>query len=325
MVATTAFAAAFTAFATAFALLLSGCTQAPPPTLGSLEYDRITLPAAASERIVEVKVREGEPVQADQPIMRLDPVRADAQVASAQADLARLRASLVEAQRGPRQESIEQARAQFEAAQAQARDARARLDRYEPLGRSGTVSAATMDQTRTAWQAAAAQAEAAAQALDALVHGTRPEQIEQAQAAVAAAQAQVRLQEATRARLDVVAPRAGRIDTLPYRLGDQPAAGAPLAVLLVGDAPYARIYVRQPQRAALSVGSKVRIDVDGPTAQHSFVGTVRMIRNEPVFTPYFALTGSDAQRLSYLAEVQLGADASGLPAGLPVTARLEQP
>ena len=32
-----------------------------------------------------------------------------------------------------------------------------------------------------------------------------------------------------------------------------------------------------------------------------------MIRSEPSFTPYFALIGKDAARLSYLAEVQLDA------------------
>jgi HlyD family secretion protein len=43
-----------------------------------------------------------------------------------------------------------------------------------------------------------------------------------------------------------------------------------------------------------------------------------MIRSEPSFTPYYALTGEDAARLSYLAEVSLGSDAAELPAGLPV-------
>jgi len=37
-----------------------------------------------------------------------------------------------------------------------------------------------------------------------------------------------------------------------------------------------------------------------------------------VFTPYYALTGADAARLSYIAEVALGKDARKLPAGLPV-------
>ncbi|HEY6941682.1 MAG TPA: hemolysin secretion protein D, partial [Dokdonella sp.] len=101
-------------------------------------------------------------------------------------------------------------------------------------------------------------------------------------------------------------------------LGDQAPVGAALAILLAGDAPYARIYVPEPLRTSVHVGDRVRIHVGGqPT---SYVGSVRMIRSEPVFTPYYALTGEDVARLSYLAEVALGADASALPAGLPVRA-----
>ena len=44
----------------------------------------------------------------------------------------------------------------------------------------------------------------------------------------------------------------------------------------------------------------------------------RQIRSEPSFTPYYALIGKDAARLSYLAEIQLDPAAGELPAGLPV-------
>jgi HlyD family secretion protein len=60
----------------------------------------------------------------------------------------------------------------------------------------------------------------------------------------------------------------------------------------------------------------VRVFVDG--RESAFAGRVRMIRSEPSFTPYYALTGEDAARLSYLAEVSLDRDAAGLAAGLPV-------
>ena len=43
-----------------------------------------------------------------------------------------------------------------------------------------------------------------------------------------------------------------------------------------------------------------------------------MIRSEPSFTPYFALTGQDAARLSYLAEISLGKEAADLPVGAPL-------
>ena len=50
---------------------------------------------------------------------------------------------------------------------------------------------------------------------------------------------------------------------------------------------------------------------------------MRSIRSEPSFTPYYALTGDDVSRLSYLAEIEIddSADMQALPAGLPVQVR----
>ena len=213
---------------------------------------------------------------------------------------------------------LRRARANLTAAQAQAREARAYYNRLLPLKGQNYVAAADLDRARAAAGNADGQVAATRAALDELLHGTRPEQLAQAQAAVAAAQAQVDAQQVLLGKLAVVAPRAGRIDSLPYRLGDQAPVGAPLAVLLVGEAPHARVYVPETLRAQVAVGGGATVKV-GADGARNFQGRVRMVRSEPVFTPYYALTGKDAARLSYLAEVQLEGQGVGeLPAGLPV-------
>ena len=142
----------------------------------------------------------------------------------------------------------------------------------------------------------------------------------QGEAAAAAARAQAALQAATLDKLNVVAPRAGRVDSLPYKLGDQAPVGAPLAILLVGDAPYARVYVPERMRANVKPGQAARVFVDGRDG--SLKGHVRMVRSEASFTPYYALSGDDAERLSYLAEIVLDQPAD-LPAGIPVRVEFE--
>jgi HlyD family secretion protein len=74
--------------------------------------------------------------------------------------------------------------------------------------------------------------------------------------------------------------------------------------------------VPETLRANVKVGDRARVFVDGRDA--AFEGSVRMIRSESSFTPYYALIGKDAARLSYLAEIALGKDAAQLPAGVPV-------
>ncbi len=121
----------------------------------------------------------------------------------------------------------------------------------------------------------------------------------------------------TRARLTVRAPRAGRVDALPFHVGDQPAVGAELVSMLVGDAPYARVFVPAPRRGGLRWATRFEVRVEG--VAEPFMARLRSIRSEPSFTPYYALAGDDASRLVYRAELLLDSTpaAADLPAGLP--------
>jgi HlyD family secretion protein len=217
-------------------------------------------------------------------------------------------------------EEVAQARANVAAARAQAVDAAAYYARLQPLGQQRLVAAADVDRARAAAGNADGLVRAAEQALLALEHGTRVEQIGQGAAALEAAQAQQAEQAVTLRKLALVAPRAGVVDALPYRLGDQAPVGAPLAVLLVGEHPYARVYLPSPLRPSVAVGSGAQVYVEG--RETALSGWVRAVRSDPVFTPYYALSGDDAARLSYLAEIELidtdAATLARLPAGLPV-------
>ena len=297
------------------AAALAGCAEDAPQVLGTLEYDRVSLPAPSAERIVSVDVREGDTVKAGATLLTLERTRIAAQTDVALAQAQQQRESLAELEAGSRDEQIAQARAQLVGAQAQARDARAYFARVQPLGQRKLIAAVEVDRAKAATDSADAQVRAAQALLDDLQHGTRKERIAQATAAVRAADAQVAAQTVALDKLKIVAPRDGRVDSLPYKLGDQAPVGASLAILLVGDAPYARVYVPEPMRANVKIGDRATVRVDGRDAALS--GRVRAIRSEPSFTPYYALSGKDAARLSYLAEIVIDGG-NELPAGLPV-------
>ena len=298
------------------ASLLAACADDTPQALGTLEYDRITLPAPAAERIVAIEVHEGDVVTEGQTVLRLEAARLGPQAEAAGAQAQAQQARLDELQTGAREEQVAQARASVAAALAQSREAESQRARFAALGKRQLVARADVDRTRAAAESAAAQVRQAQAALAELEHGTRAEQVAAGEANARAAQAQAQVQQVSLAKLTVTAPRAGRVDSLPYKLGDQAPVGAPLAILLVGASPHARIYVPEPLRVGVKPGDAVRVFVDG--RKGSLAGTVRTIRTEPVFTPYYALIGKDAARLSYLAEIELGADAAGLPAGVAV-------
>ena len=299
-------------------MLLSACAKPSPQALGTLEYDRVTLPAPVAERIVAIDVREGQQVAAGTKLLTLERTRTEAQTQASQAEAQRQR----EAWRNCRPAHAARTsrrHAPTSTPHRRRRAMQARTTRGCSRWARQLVAAADVDRARAAAGNAQAQVRAAQAALDELEHGTRKEQIAQGEASVRAAQAQVEAQQATLEKLDVVAPRGGRVDSIPYKLGDQAPVGAPLVVMLVGDAPYARVYVPETIRAGVKVGQRVQVFIDGRDA--ALAGSVRMIRSEPSFTPYYALIGKDAARLSYLAEIQLDKGAGELPAGLP--ARVE--
>ncbi len=301
--------------------LLAGCGDAAPTAVGTLEWDRITVPAPAAEVIAAVDVHEGQRVKAGTLLMQLDPARGDAQFAAAQADSARALAQLDALEVGPRQEQIAQAQAQLAALRAQAAEATAYYRRVQPLARQRLLAAADLDRARAAADNAVASARAAEQAWLQLMHGSRAQEIAQGRAAADAAQAQQVVQAVNLQKLQLRAPRDGVIDALPYRQGDQAPVGAPLVVMLVGERPYARVYLPQPLRLQVRVGQAAELQLQGKDTV--LKGQVRSIRSEPTFTPYYALSGDDVARLSYLAEIEVvaSADLHDLPAGLPLRVR----
>ena len=300
----------------ALLLLCAACRQQQTMMLGTLEWDRITVPATAAEPITIIRVQEGDRVAKEQVLMQLDAARTQARLQNAQSEVERAAQALKEMQSGARQENIREARARVESLTAQAKYADEQLLRVRTLVQQKFLSRTDLDRAIANSNSAQADLRAAQANLELLQNGTRSEQIAQAQAKLQAAQAQVDGINIDLQRLTVRAPRMGRIDSLPYKQGDQPTVGAPLAIVLVGESPIARIYVPEPMRLQIKPGDAVSVHVDG--AAKEFVGTVRSIRSEPSFTPYYALNGKDAARLSFLAEINLGPDAARLPAGVPV-------
>ncbi len=306
----------------ALALLLAACTDSGSRlALGTLERDRIALTATAAEVIIALPVAEGTQVTAGTVLVQLDDRQQRAALERAQAQVAEAEASLLQARNGPRAQDIAAARAQVAGRTANLHEAQITYDRNHALIERKAVSQSDVDLYQSLRDAAAARLDEAKDRLAELLAGTRPEEIAAAEAKLAAAQAQSAYEQALLAKLTVTATRDGVLDNLPWNLGERVAVGSPLAILLAGKAPYARVYVPEPDRVKIAKGSRLRVHVDG--LERVFEGTVRWISSDPAFTPYYALNASDRARLMYLAQVELPEDAAGLPSGVP--AQVEMP
>ncbi|MBY5920203.1 HlyD family secretion protein [Ferrimonas balearica] len=298
-------------------VVLAGCSpQASHLALGTLERDRVALTATVNEVVVALPVAQGDTVQAGDVLVQLDDRQQRSMVARAEAEVLRAEANLEKLRNGAREEEVAAAQARVAGARATLVDAQQTYRRNRDLVAARMISQAELDRALANRDAADANLRSAQEQLRELTNGTREEDLRMAAAELAANQASL---ESERKRLDdltVTATRDGVLDSLPWNLGERVTVGSPVAVLLAGAAPYARIYVPEPYRVRITSGIELAVHVDG--LSEPIKGRVRWISQEPAFTPYYALNQEERSRLMYLAEVQLPDSASGLPSGVPV-------
>ena len=291
--------------------------------VGELASDRIELIAEVNEPIVEILVAEGEAVTAGQLILRQDDTRATARLREAEAAVGQARARLDELIRGPRQERIDQARANLAGANREIEFRRAQFKRASDLLEKELASPETRDRAQAELDAAAANLELRRAQLEELLAGTTAEELAQAEHALGLAEARRDSAAVDVERHRLAAPVDGIFDSRLFETGERPPAGQPVAVMLGGRQPYARAFIPERLRAHVRPGTEARIFVDGLDAPIS--ARVRWVAHEAAFTPYFALTERDRGRLTYLAKVDIDDGRERLPDGVPVEVELLLP
>jgi HlyD family secretion protein len=309
-----------TAVIVAAVLVAAACSnERSQQVLGTVERDRLELIAESNERIIEIPVREGERVAAGALLVLQEAGTAQPRIDQARAAQAEAERRLADLVAGPRRREIDEARAALTGAESTLRTDQSEFERVSALVERKLLSPSELDRARARRDASRSARDAARAQLDLLLQGTRAEQVAEARAAVERARAALAEVETVAGRYAVRAPRPALVEALPYELGERPAAGRPVAVLLADGAPYVRVYVPEPLRTRFLPGTKIEIAVDGEDAR--FTGTVRYVSAEAAFTPYYSLTQKDRSRLAYLAEITLDdASAAELPTGVPVQA-----
>jgi HlyD family secretion protein len=306
-------------------LVLTACSNdRPQQVLGSVERDRLELIAESNERIVELPVREGEHVAAGALLVVQEAGTAQPRIDQAMAARAEAQRRLADLEAGPRPREIEEARATLAGAEGALRTDSSEYERVSALVERQLLSASELDRARARLDDSRAARDAARARLELLRQGTRTEQVAEARAAVARTEAALAEVQTVADRYTVRAPRPGIVEALPYELGERPAAGRAVAVLLADGAPYARVYVPEPLRSRFAAGAQVELTVDGQDRRYR--GVVRYVSAEAAFTPYYSLTQKDRSRLAYAAEIDLvESEAARLPTGLPVQVLAPEP
>lgn len=302
-----------------FMLLLSGCDRDDLDyAVGTIERYRIDVVADSGEPVVELNVIEGDAVEPGMPLLTQDPGKLRIALDQARSEEAVALARLREAEAGPRAQEIDKARAQLASSEAALATAEHELARQRSLIARNYASESRVNLLQGEVDTASARVDEITAQLAELLEGTRSEQIDQARASYAAAQARVADLSFDMARTVVRSPVSGVVESLPFRLGERPARGQTVISLLSDERTFARVHIPEPLRTGIALGDTASIRVDGH--ERDYRGRVRWISSEAAFTPYYALTQHDRSRLAYLAEIDLLDDVQ-LPAGVPAEVR----
>jgi multidrug resistance efflux pump len=215
--------------------------------------------------IVEVDVQDFQRVTQGQLLLRIDDRIYQQRLAQARAQLATQRAALANFTQSQRTASatIAQNQAAVANAGAQAQRAQADLRRVEELAADGSLSARERDAARAAHAQAVAQTAQSRAALEISRQNLKTVDVNRAslEAAVANAEAAVKLAEIDLANTRITAPRDGQLGQVTVRLGAFVNAGAQLTAL-VPQTMWVVANMKETQMANVRLGQPVTFTVD---------------------------------------------------------------
>ena len=162
---------------------------------GNVDIRQVSLAFNGSDRVVEMRVQEGDQVKAGQVLATLDTRTLKLQIAQAEAQIEVQDQALLRLKNGTRPEEVAQARAQVAAAQADADFASQQFERLRNIEHTSgeAVSQQALDNARSQKRAALAQLENRKKALQLALIGPRQEDIAQAEAQLRVSQSELAL------------------------------------------------------------------------------------------------------------------------------------
>ena len=283
---------------------------------GIVEVTQVDAAFEVPGRMIERLVDEGAMVDGGEPIARLDEREYELQVARAAAGKSAAEARYRMMLRGMREQEVDQALAALEAAESSLHFAQLEYERIAKLHAGGIVSQSEVDQTATNLTNARKARDRAAAQLAMLREGFRTEEIEEARARVAQAQAEQSLAELNLARCKLYAPMAGHVLSKSREPGEMVQPGTP--IVTIGDLtrPWVNLYVGERDLGRVRLGMKAKVTVDS-FPNDPFPGTVTFVADRAEFTPKNIQTPDERVKLVYRVKVEVETRDGALKPGMP--------
>ncbi|HOU54674.1 MAG TPA: HlyD family efflux transporter periplasmic adaptor subunit [Myxococcota bacterium] len=229
--------------------------------MGLIDATEIDVASKVPGRVKELKVREGDHVQAGDTLAVIESLEIDAKVRQVSAAIEAAQARLKMARKGARDEEREQAKKALDAAQHQVDLAKKMYDRMKALLDQGSVPQATYDDVAFKYDVARDQLQIAQARYDMVKKGARDEEIEALEALVRQAEGTLDEVRAYEAETDQKAPITGEVTKVMVHAGELAATGYPIVTLVDLTDIWATFAVREDLLKRLPMGARLTAEV----------------------------------------------------------------
>jgi HlyD family secretion protein len=284
---------------------------------GYIEGEYVYIAAPLSGALIELNVRRGSQVSAGEPLFTLDSLPEKASRDEIERKFAQARAKFDDARKGKRPSEIESIKAQIRQARAALDLSEKELSRQERMLRSGSTSVQDSDRARsTRDQNRHRVAQLEADIRTARL-GQRSDQIAAADANLKSLSAALSKAEWDLSQKRQTAPQTGLVFDTFYNKGEWVPAGRPVVALLPPENIKVRAFVPESSLGTISLGSAVKVFVDGINGP--FVGSVSYISPRAEYTPPVIYSKESRHKLVYMIEAVFDPEiAAKLHPGQPV-------
>lgn len=286
---------------------------------GTVEAHETALAFQVSGRIERLLVEEGEQVKRGQEVALLVADDYEQVVTGAQAEVAAAQAALAALKAGTRKQELRVAEATLEQARAEQNYAQQEVQRVRTLITQKLVSQEQLDQAELRHDVARATMRRAKQQLLLLQEGPRQEDIDKAEAELAARRSRLANAERQLSYTRLFSPVDGTVTLRQAEAGEVIGIGRPVFKVADMSRPWVRAYLNETDLSRVRLGDKVSISVDGQDGR-TFQGTLRFISTQAEFTPKSVETRELRVDLVYRIKVELenpeGIFKLGMPADL---------
>jgi len=289
---------------------------------GNADIREVDLAFNGSDRIDQILVEEGDIVNADQIVGRLDTRRLDPEMQAAKAKTEAQRQVVARLVAGSRPEEILRAKAAAAQALALAKDAEENYGEVKTAYDRKAANVRELQSAQRKLDAERAAHDVAEQTLALAIAGPRKEDIAEAKAMLQVDEADLALARQRLSDAELYAPAYGIIRDRLLEPGDMASPVRPALTLALIDPLWIRAYVDEPDLGRLKLGLKAQITTDSFPGK-SYTGWVGYIAPTAEFTPKTVESHRVRTSLVYEVRVFVRNHEGELRLGMPATVTID--